>query len=113
MNQYSAMKEDSEHIEMTRWGTDHWSTLLYLESVVVDNEGKVNNNKMRCHPRLHRKFAHHLSGEDFPGTRVQGGVIEQHDDWSCVEDMVLKDWLLLNGIQWVESLLVVELLLSI
>lgn len=74
---------------MELWGKDHWSTLGYLECRAVDNKGFIKNDHMRCNPRIHREFAHAGSfmGKSSP-TRLKNGEMEQHDDWSCVEDMV-------------------------
>lgn len=82
----------SAYIPVEKWGKDHWSTLAYLETVVVDHNGNINNQKMRCNPRLHRHFAdtYHLERDpDKYPTRLRGGELQHnHDDWSCLEDMV-------------------------
>lgn len=79
------------YLPMNVWGKDHWSTLLYLETCVVDQQGIVNNNRMRCNPRLHREFMSTMPGatqsDEYP-TRLADGVQHGHDDWSCLEDMV-------------------------
>lgn len=84
------------YIPIENWGKDHWSTLGFLETRVVDFKGVILNASMRCNPRLHRVFAHvdvmtssPIDGSQYP-TRLKGGAIhpESHDDWSCLEDMV-------------------------
>lgn len=79
----------SDYIPMSEWGKDHWSTLAYLETRAVDHSGLIDNRHMRCNPRLHRIFAHSgsFSGKEYP-TRLKRSELENHDDWSCVEDMV-------------------------
>ena len=41
-------------VSVARWGRDHWTTLLYLESRCVDYGGKIDNQHMRTNARLHR-----------------------------------------------------------
>jgi len=88
---YDPESEDMAPIE--NWGSDHWSTFAYLETCAVDNKGVINNNRMRCNPRLHRGFANIMHGEIVDGseypTRLKDGVMKKHDDWSCIEDMVV------------------------
>lgn len=96
--------EPSQAISIDRWGKDHWSTLAYVETCVVDRKGVIDNRKMRCHPRLqgrHVLYHREVVGiMPFPGasqihdgskypTRLKGGeTVEHHDDWSCLEDMM-------------------------
>jgi hypothetical protein len=91
-----APDQAQERVPLTEWGKDHWSTFAYLETVAVDARGTIENVRMRCDSRLHRPFAHgnglgHLhDGGKFP-TRLKGSVERAgHDDWSCVEDMVVE-----------------------
>lgn len=64
------------------WGKDHWSTLLYLETRVVDHGGLIMRNDP--HMRGHREG----DGEVYP-TRLRDGVeVFGHDDFDCVQDMV-------------------------
>jgi hypothetical protein len=79
--------DGDDYISMERWGHDHWSVLGYLETRIVDNHGVIRNQQMRCNTRLHRAFAHSVDGAVHP-TRLREGVVETHDDWSCLEDMV-------------------------
>lgn len=101
MNEWIEYEVDSSDcIPIERWGKDHWATLAYLECRVVDNRGIVKNEHMRCEPRLHREFAHSpmlmaVSDKKYP-TILNDGEINNHDDWSCLEDMVaaglLRAW---------------------
>lgn len=79
--------DGDDYISMDRWGHDHWSVLGYIETCIVDNYGIIKNQRMRCNTRLHREFAHSVDGAMHP-TRLREGVVENHDDWSCLEDMV-------------------------
>lgn len=59
----------------------------------VDGHERVDNQRMRCDPRLHRDFAHFdlfgvlVNGSRHP-TRTQAGDVQRHDDGSCLEDLV-------------------------
>ena len=87
-----------EHIPMSKWGKDHWSTFAYLETLAVDG-GKDGwaipaRERMRTNEIRHP----HLVGQTFPGstalqassypTRLKDGKVEGHDDWDCIDDMV-------------------------
>ena len=86
--------EGDGYIPMARWGHDHWQTLAYLETCAVDHAGKINNNRMRCNPRLHRELMSIMPGANdgdpdrYPTRARDGELIHNHDDWSCLEDMV-------------------------
>lgn len=77
-------------ITMDRWGKDHWSTLAYVETRIVDHNGMLCNSHMRCDPKLHPAHAHHPwtdESRDRYKTRLFAGEsVSNHDDWSCVED---------------------------
>ena len=98
MNWNKYEPEGNDYVDIGHWGKDHWSTLAYLESRVIDNRGMINNLQMRCNSRLHRHFAHvetmlMTDGGKYP-TRLQKGIeLEEHDDWSCLEDMVAANLL--------------------
>lgn len=91
--------EGNDYVPIQRWGQDHWSTLAYLETRAVDAKGAIDNRRMRCNARLHRHLAHWY-GTDLPvqdgaryPTRLAEGELIQHDDWSCLEDMVSAGFL--------------------
>jgi len=84
-----------EHIPMSKWGKDHWSTFAYLETLAVDggkegwaipNKARMRTNEIR-HPHLVEHFFANQSGSKYP-TRLKEGEVEGHDDWDCVDDMV-------------------------
>lgn len=96
MNWIQYKPNDQEnYIPIEQWGADHWSTFAYLETCIVDGSGIIDNRKMRCNPRLHREFANIGRGELHDGsrypTRLKDDEIENHDDWSCLEDMVAAE----------------------
>lgn len=96
--------EDKQHlcelkpIPMSRWGKDHWSTLIYLETLAVECKGlaKPVNARMRTNEKRHP----HLVGGDFRfglgagiggseyPTRLKEGEVKEHDDWDCVDDAI-------------------------
>ena len=77
-------------IPMAKWGKDHWATLAYLETRIVDHGGIVKNEQMRCDPRLHARMAHlgSMFGGPYPTHLRNGETQDNHDDWSCIEDMI-------------------------
>lgn len=83
----------TDHIPIDQWSIDHWSTLLYIESRIVDHKGYVDHRQLRAHPKIHPQFAHQ---KDAPGTRIHPNkIVHPHDDWSCIEDMIaegLVEW---------------------
>jgi len=91
-----------EPVPIAFWGKDHFSALAYVETRCVDFKGTVNNQHMRADPKLHpglcdaRNYAEGYEGDapptrrgsKVPATRLKGGIAkENHDDWSCLEDM--------------------------
>lgn len=68
-------------IPIEKFGKDHWSTLLYVESCAVDRGGRLDDRKMRTYQYGAKKHYH---------TYLANGEIcedEKHDDWSCLQDM--------------------------
>lgn len=63
-----------EIIPAERWGRDHFTTLMYIETCVVDQGGIIRGEKMRSRD---------------PGypTRLRDSQENNHGDWDCVEDM--------------------------
>lgn len=97
---------DNERIPIDRWGRDHWTTLLYIETRCVDYKGTVRNENLRCFPtgaNLHRMTDAQQriwckGDEKKYGTRLaDDSVAENHDDWDCIEDMVAAGVLLWEG----------------
>jgi len=77
-----------EFVPPTRWGTDHWSILAFLETMAVDNKGLVKVAHMRTHPDVHPKYVHHDTEKLYPTRLRDGSKLNGHDDWSCMEDMI-------------------------
>lgn len=84
-------------VEMSKWGKDHWSTYAYLETIQVDRKGIVDRLKMRCDPDVHPHLAVRHSSGRYP-TLIKTGKLPAHDDWSCMEDMVLAGLLIVTWV---------------
>lgn len=84
-----------ERLPIDVWGKDHWSTLAYLETRIVDYRGKISHDHMRCHRGRHpimyaakRRFITSGDGSAYP-TRLWGGrEATDHDDYDCIDDMI-------------------------
>lgn len=95
------------------WGKDHWSLLAYIETCCVDGKegvGKLDGRRMRANSATHPLLAGHNSsmGDQKDGkymypTRLKGyfedrtKVIENHDDWDCLDDIIDSGFVELVG----------------
>lgn len=80
-------------VPMRLWGKDHWTTFAYIETCCVDREGRLDLERMRCDPRVHRNLANTANrvatgGGQYPTRLADGTEAHGHDDWSCAEDAV-------------------------
>lgn len=67
-----------------RFGKDHHSTLLYVETRVVDHAGWLAGQHLRAkHP-------------DYPTRLADGSTISMHSDFDCIEDMVMAGWIVVR-----------------
>lgn len=80
-----------KHIPIDKWGRDHWSTLLYIESICVDGDGVPVAERMRqwagrpCRGKLR-----HAAGpmpSTHPTRLKDGTEIHDHDDFNCAADI--------------------------
>ena len=60
-----------------KWGKDHLSTLIYVETCVVDKLGRIDDDRMRVH------------GHKYPTALKDGSLIENHDDYDCITDLIV------------------------
>lgn len=87
-------------VPVNKWGKDHWSTLAYIETRIVDHSGVPNPEHMRADIDIHPQFGNRAQQEASPDKRYptilnDGTTVEKHDDWSCVDDMVavgIMEW---------------------
>lgn len=93
------------YIEMGAWGKDHWSTLAYIETVMVECGGfQIGLDARMRSNRRHLRVMHQqcprpkrAAGRDSSltvamdpngGSRLRdGSTVPNHDDWMCVQDM--------------------------
>jgi len=93
-------------IRPREWWYDHWSTMLYVETVVVDNGGKLAPDKMRTsfenekHQNYVQARHRHSMEREHPTSFLcldergwTPGLALQHDDWSCLEDFVREGYM--------------------
>lgn len=94
------MKYQSSYVPVNEWGHDHWSTLAYVETRVVDHLGRLNPENLRCDIRVHRVFANSanfMGAGPTPPTRLADGTfVERHDDWSCIEDAIAAGFIIMD-----------------
>lgn len=72
---------DSAKIKIKDWGKDHWSTLMYVETRVVDHDGLLDPRHMR---------GHREGWEQYPSRLRSGVELYGHNDFDCVEDMIAE-----------------------
>lgn len=88
-----------DFVPVELFGKDHWSTLAYIETKLVDGGGY----SVRFDPRMRQNRRHfrHLSGNKQNGVPMDvnagsrladGTFIKGHDDWQCVQDMLHIGW---------------------
>ena len=82
-----------------QFGRDHWSTLLYIETVCTDHRGNPDFRRMRCDPDRHA----HLCGvyvpsrEKYPTRLADGSLLNDHDDWDCADDLEAAGFIRIEG----------------
>lgn len=87
--------QEEQLIPMSNWGKDHWSTLAFIETVMVENgffpfKGDARMRSNRRHFRLMPSdFGIVMPREQ--GSRLKDGTnAENHDDWCCIQDMAAE-----------------------
>jgi len=96
------------YVPMRAWGTDHWSTLAYIETVMVECAGfEIGLDcRMRSDRRNFRVMSQQCPHPKRAGnhsvslravvmspehtSRLKTGTTENHDDWCCVQDMAAE-----------------------
>ena len=88
------------NIPVTDWGKDHWSTLAYIETLLVDGGKGVavpHIKRMRCDEQVHPELAWRRFEKNYPTYLAGGVLLDRHDDWSCLDDAVAAGFLLGEG----------------
>ncbi len=103
---------DAKFVPIEKFGKDHWSTLAYVGCRVVDNEGTLERDHMRCNSDRHPGLANraNLSSAWDPnhGTRLNGYfdaegdrktklIMSDHDDWDCLDDLEAAGLIRIGG----------------
>lgn len=95
----------TDPVPVRRWGEDHWSTLAYLETRIVDHHGMVDHRQLRTDHVTHPIFAEAGMGTfstppttryptrlkaETPDSDGKWGVVELpgHDDYDCITDAI-------------------------
>lgn len=83
-------KYDKENVPIELFGRDHWSTLAYIETRVVDGVFRISPDVHMRTCRKNWRLAHNrgMISDDYPTRLNNGQEIEKHDDWSCLQDLV-------------------------
>ncbi|HSC15407.1 MAG TPA: hypothetical protein VLI71_09840 [Gammaproteobacteria bacterium] len=68
-------KWNGKPIPPDRWGKDHRSTLLYIETRCVDYGGVLDRRQLR-------------TDTDIPTRLADGTDIKGHDDLDCIDDFI-------------------------
>lgn len=95
-------------VPMNRWGKDHWSTLAYVETRIVDHEGQLAEPHMRSdggryatrlkptEEAIEEARIRQTAGERFPTPRVE--ELFGHNDWDCLADMYAAGLIVVEGL---------------
>lgn len=94
---------NTEYIPMVLWGKDHWTTLTYMETVMVECGGfQVGlDPRMRSHRVHYRVMYQKCRRPKRPSPQYAGVVmrpehstilndgqqVPNHDDWCCIQDI--------------------------
>jgi hypothetical protein len=98
------MTDHSDYVLPPLFGKDHWSTLAYAETVMVDVGGfqvgfDVRMRQSRRNYRVMREMCRRpkrvRQGPDhgcmweskYSTVLADKSMVEGHDDWSCIQDM--------------------------
>lgn len=84
------MPEIPRPVPIKFWGKDHWSTLVYVETCVVDGQGELSPQRMRCDSKRHPEKVYGLRDlppGEYPTMLFGGVLLDDHDDWDCLKDM--------------------------
>lgn len=100
------MTLDDGYVPMALWGKDHWSMLAYAETVMIDHAGfqvgydarmrqgrqhyRVMLEECRRPKRTNGGHEGVVMKSEYGSRLNDGSFIEGHDDWHCVQDMVIE-----------------------
>ena len=103
-NNMTVIELPEESIPMDKWHKDHWSTLAYINAVIVDHgyfeiglDGQMRTKQYNfCYlleknskPKRTKLYTGVAMSAD-GGTRIKDNIfIRGHDDWDCVSDFLV------------------------
>ena len=90
-------KINEERIGIEKFGKDHWSLFVYIETRTVDYKGMLNKDYLRIKEQVDRAGQRILAPDWNPewGTRLKGYFkdkdknlqLPNHDDLDCFDDL--------------------------
>ena len=94
----------SNGVPMRFWGKDHWSTLLYIESICVDNQGKPDHRRLQSNMNRHPQFCKEVAGYTADGSgyeiRLAKGLTipgDEYDEYDCIDDIERAGFIEVSG----------------
>lgn len=87
-------EEVSQPISYKLFGIQHWMMLIRVESWFTMNNGEIEPLKMRTN---YNKRPPQPKGKQWDklinSTRLNDGTLaHDHDDWDCLEDLIVNDF---------------------
>jgi len=87
-------------VPIHKFGKDHWSTFVYIDTRIMDYKGEPDRNHMRTdkdrHPGLTHDFSD-LPNKKYPTILKDNVELLDHDDWDCLEDCQEAGLLKIHG----------------
>lgn len=95
--QHQPHANGTDKIKTKHWGRTHWDVLSFLHTCVEKDRGIVDADLMRCNPDLHREVGGLTANRTVSicrsPTRLVGCQVDQHDDWSCLDDLAAEGFI--------------------
>lgn len=85
-------------ISPERWGRDHWSTLLYVDTRIVDHHGLLSSLRQDSHMGPKGRDPHMRTEHRYP-TRLRNPDVELrgHTDYDCLADAIAVGFLAIRA----------------
>lgn len=98
---------DGRPVPVNEWFDDHFSTLLYIETLNVDRDCKPVYERMRAKPGAPKRgvvagastipLGRSEEEKEYPTILVDGVLLYGHDDWDCIDDMLAEGLVTVEG----------------
>jgi len=80
---------DVDPVDISRWGKDHWTTLMYVETRIVDYRGRLDDRHMRGGNTCEMVGGGTGRRPKAYPTILRGGEsVANHDDFDCLNDFI-------------------------